>query len=367
VLALCGDGGMQMNIQELGLVAREHIPVKVIVLNNRSLGMIRQFQEQYFDSRFVSTVVDYAAPDFCAISAAYGLRSRSIESEDDLSCLKSILSDGDAAVIEIMLPQDTHVYPKLSVYHPIEEQEPALEVSEWMDNMIVPPYESNDPEIQDVSSYRQFIRDTFDSLKRKRAEDMLWLLPIQDDEGNLCGYLRPVTADYRESLPGCAAQLCRWRNENQAAFSAEPFTANLESTERWLDELVLAREDRILFLIATPDGHRIGHIGFSTFSFDSKRCEVDAVLRGEKKGFPGMMTFALRSLIQWGLEELKLSEIRLRVFSDNQRAIVFYRKNGFVAEDTPDSGHTSPDRHYMGMRLDLDAWTKTQDCKEAKP
>jgi RimJ/RimL family protein N-acetyltransferase len=118
----------------------------------------------------------------------------------------------------------------------------------------------------------------------------------------------------------------------------------------------LAREDRILFLIASVDSELIGHIGFSSFDYDEKGCEVDAVLRGEKQGHPGIMTFALRSLLQWGLDELKLEEIQLRVFSDNQRAIDFYLRNGFQMRDILEPDHPALGRKYLAMQLDLEAW-----------
>ncbi len=139
VIAFAGDGGMQMNIQELALLKRNGIPVKVIVLNNRSLGMIRHFQEMYFDSRFCATLEDYAAPDFCAIAAAYGIDSLRVQGMEDMEAVRTMLQTPRPAVIEVMLPQHTYVFPKLSVNRPVEEQEPPLQADEFLENMIVKP------------------------------------------------------------------------------------------------------------------------------------------------------------------------------------------------------------------------------------
>ena len=143
VIAIVGDGGMQMNIQELALLNREQIPVKVIVLNNRSLGMIRHFQEMYFSSRYFGTVEGYDAPNFCAIASAYGIQSRRVERVEDLKAVQELLHAPGPAVIEVTLPQITHVFPKLSVNHPIEELEPPVERAQFLRDMIVKPFERN--------------------------------------------------------------------------------------------------------------------------------------------------------------------------------------------------------------------------------
>jgi len=213
-------------------------------------------------------------------------------------------------------------------------------------------------------SYRSFIRDTFESFKCMRRHDLLLCIPIYDDKGLLAGYLRPVTRDYRQSLPGCAEQLAAWRNENPS-LSAEPFAATAESTERWLDEII-GREDRLLFYILLPDGRRAGHIGYSSFEYEAGRCEVDAVLRGDGDTPPGIMTFALNALIRWGLGSLRLKNIELRVFSDNAHAIRYYSRNFFVvAEENLPVSPTSPKR-YTRMRLDCGAWRERERTRAAE-
>ncbi len=143
VTAFTGDGGIQMNIQELELVRRNNIPVKIIIMNNNSLGMIRHFQEMYFDCRYNATVIDYAAPDFCRIADAYGIRNIRIKEEKDYEALTEILHNDEPVLIDIDLPCHTYAYPKLEVNKPVEEQEPMIDREEFLKNMIIKPYNGN--------------------------------------------------------------------------------------------------------------------------------------------------------------------------------------------------------------------------------
>ncbi|NBK79417.1 thiamine pyrophosphate-binding protein [bacterium D16-76] len=125
VICVAGDGGFQMNIQELQTVMRERIPIKIILLNNHTLGMIHHFQEIYFQSNFVQTQGDrgFTVPNFKAIARAYGMR---VIDNPALEILPPILLDMDPAFIEIPLPQNTYIFPKLGLNKPIHEQEPTV-------------------------------------------------------------------------------------------------------------------------------------------------------------------------------------------------------------------------------------------------
>lgn len=140
VFALTGDGGFQMNLQELGMVGRERVPVKIIVLNNRSLGMIRQFQEMYFEGRYYGTVLGYEAPDFCRIARAYDIPAVRVETRAQFDALPAVFASDGPALAEIMLPRNTYVFPKLSVGRPIEDQDPRLPRGELEENMMLPLY-----------------------------------------------------------------------------------------------------------------------------------------------------------------------------------------------------------------------------------
>jgi RimJ/RimL family protein N-acetyltransferase len=144
-------------------------------------------------------------------------------------------------------------------------------------------------------------------------------------KGNVVARLRPVHAGF---TPQEVKLLMEWRNQNREAFFTW-FTATERGTERWLTEQILAREDRILFFIETLDRIPFGHIGLTNFDFVSKACEVDNVLRGRNEFIRGGMSFALQALVNWIFTVLGVNLVYLRVFSDNQRALNFYTRNGF--------------------------------------
>ena len=126
VVSFNGDGGIQMNIQELQFIAREKIPVKIIIMNNSSLGMIRHFQEMYFDSVYFQTVENdgYLNPDFSEIAKAYGIRY--FEYKDN-EFDAEIVNDNLPCIIEIKLSPNTHVFPKLAMGKMNQDQDPLLD------------------------------------------------------------------------------------------------------------------------------------------------------------------------------------------------------------------------------------------------
>lgn len=202
-----------------------------------------------------------------------------------------------------------------------------------------------------LNSYEQRVINTLSKYKCKNIFEPLKCIPVYDPKLTIVGYLRPITQHYAITLPGCADLLARWRNEN-AHMAPGHFMATPESTKKWLDQQIIARADRILFLIISTDGTKIGHIGLASFDYQAKSCEIDAVVRGEKAGYGGMMTFALNSLIYWGLTELKLKQILLRVLADNERAISFYNRNSFCkVKEIP---------LYQIISADEEAWTSVK-------
>ena len=102
--AITGDGGAQMNIQELNTIAKLNLPVKVLVLNNRALGHIIIFQEHYLDNRFTATTEagnDYYSCDFAALGTAYGIRSFKIHEINDFDQYQDVLIDEKPALFEV--------------------------------------------------------------------------------------------------------------------------------------------------------------------------------------------------------------------------------------------------------------------------
>ena len=132
IVLIAGDGGFQCNIQELQTVVRNRLPIKMIILNNRCHGMVRQFQESYFDSRYQSTLWGYSAPDFAKVAAAYGIASQSINSTEQIdTALVELWRDESApGLLEVMIDTNANAYPKLAYGRPITEMEPFAKPTE---------------------------------------------------------------------------------------------------------------------------------------------------------------------------------------------------------------------------------------------
>jgi acetolactate synthase-1/2/3 large subunit len=128
VVLVAGDGGFQLNLQELQTVARNALPVKIVILNNRSHGMVRQFQESYFDGRYPSTCWGYSPPDFVAVAAAFGIDAQRVSGDEVLDeALDSMWRDPRAPhLLEIAIDTAANVYPKIAFGHPISEMEPFV-------------------------------------------------------------------------------------------------------------------------------------------------------------------------------------------------------------------------------------------------
>lgn len=141
-IVVAGDGGFQMNIQELQTVVHHGLPLKMVVMNNRSLGMVRQFQETYFDGRLQSTVIGYSAPDFVRIAKAYGIPGAKVRTERGTrAAVRRMFEAKGPFLLEVELGQQTQVNPKLLVNRPIEDMFPFLSREELREEMIVPPLE----------------------------------------------------------------------------------------------------------------------------------------------------------------------------------------------------------------------------------
>jgi acetolactate synthase-1/2/3 large subunit len=126
VLVIAGDGGFQLNIQELQTIARNRLSVKIVVINNHCHGMVRQFQESYFKGRYQSTLWGYDAPNFVKLAEAYGIKAGLVDKNEDIeSALKSFsLHPREPYLLEVSLDTMTNAYPKLAFGRAFGEMEP---------------------------------------------------------------------------------------------------------------------------------------------------------------------------------------------------------------------------------------------------
>ena len=115
VYCICGDGGFQMNIQELETVKREQLPIKIFILNNRVLGKISETQHFNHGDRFAATAVSggYTVPNFQKISEAYGIKAATLSSYEELDNYKDWLEDNEPCLLDISLPEETFLTPKI--------------------------------------------------------------------------------------------------------------------------------------------------------------------------------------------------------------------------------------------------------------
>ena len=137
VYSFNGDGGIQMNIQELQLIAREQLPVKIILFNNNALGMIRHFQEMYFKGNYYQTTPGggFTSPNFEKLADAYHIDYRVVRNNSEIERLGNILTDKKPALIEVQLNENTYVFPKLEYGKPNQDQEPLLDRSLYYELM----------------------------------------------------------------------------------------------------------------------------------------------------------------------------------------------------------------------------------------
>lgn len=110
VVAVIGDGGFQMTLQELGTVMQNNINIKIIILNNEFLGMVRQWQELFNERRYSFT--DIQSPDFVALAASYRIAGQKVTERDKLkNALKQMLDNDGAYLLEVMVGKEHNVFP----------------------------------------------------------------------------------------------------------------------------------------------------------------------------------------------------------------------------------------------------------------
>jgi acetolactate synthase-1/2/3 large subunit len=120
VIAFIGDGGFQMTMQELGTILQYKVPVKIIILNNNFLGMVRQWQDMFFDKRYAET--ELTNPDFVMIASAFGIAAKKVSERSGLAeSLSEMIDSRGPYLLEISVMKEANVFPMV---------EPGSSVSE---------------------------------------------------------------------------------------------------------------------------------------------------------------------------------------------------------------------------------------------
>lgn len=151
IICITGDGGLQLNIQELQTVVANKLPIKIFVFDNEGYGIIKQFQELYLHKRYEATINKKGVtnPDFKKIAASYGINYNKIENHKKINLiLRRVIRSNKAEFVHILINPNQKIIPKLEFGKPIEELSPQLKRFELLQNMIVPtinaPSKSNE-------------------------------------------------------------------------------------------------------------------------------------------------------------------------------------------------------------------------------
>lgn len=120
VVAIIGDGGFQMTLQELGTILQSEVDIKIIILNNRFLGMVRQWQQLFFEKRYSFT--EMISPDFIALSKSYSIEAKKLEARADLKeSLVEMLNYKGAYLLEVMVAKEENVFPMMTTGASVSE------------------------------------------------------------------------------------------------------------------------------------------------------------------------------------------------------------------------------------------------------
>jgi len=154
VICIEGDGGIQINIQELQTMVNNNIPVKLFIINNNGYGIIKQFQELYLGGRYEATIPSKGVtnPNFKKISNAYGINYNEIKNNKNIDAiLKKILKSKKPEFINVIIDSNQKIVPKLQFGKPIEDLSPLLPRSEFKKNMIIASLQENSSDFTEAN------------------------------------------------------------------------------------------------------------------------------------------------------------------------------------------------------------------------
>lgn len=122
VVGISGDGSFQMNSQELATIVQYRLPIKVVILNNGYLGMVRQWQEFFYGKRYASSSLEGASPDFVKLAEAYGaVGLKATKPEEVVPVLKKALSIPEPVIIDFAVDPEENVYPMVPAGEPLNQ------------------------------------------------------------------------------------------------------------------------------------------------------------------------------------------------------------------------------------------------------
>jgi acetolactate synthase-1/2/3 large subunit len=130
--------GFQMNIQELQTVKHYNLPLKIFIMNNNCYGIIKQFQDSYFDKRYIATESqDYTAPDFVKVAQAYGIRAMRATKNNYKDVINLAMQETGSIVVDVIINREQKLVPKLEYGNPLEDMSPYQTDEEIKNNMLI--------------------------------------------------------------------------------------------------------------------------------------------------------------------------------------------------------------------------------------
>jgi acetolactate synthase-1/2/3 large subunit len=126
IICFTGDGSMQMNIQELQTMSHHRLPIKLFILNNFGYGIIKQFQDTWFEGRHEASGKGYSQPDFEKIADAYNISYRKISNPEDI--IKEDLDSKEGIIFDVILHPNTLIEPKIDSGNPLHNMSPYLDL-----------------------------------------------------------------------------------------------------------------------------------------------------------------------------------------------------------------------------------------------
>jgi acetolactate synthase-1/2/3 large subunit len=142
ILCIIGDGGLQVNIQELGTIVHYQLPIKIFLFNNHGYGIVQQTQDDWLESRYYATRPETGLPDpdYAKIAQAYGIKAVTARHNNDLRKIVREVLDYDGPVLcNLEFDPNQRIYPMLKYGMPIEDPNPLLPREQFLKEMIVKP------------------------------------------------------------------------------------------------------------------------------------------------------------------------------------------------------------------------------------
>jgi acetolactate synthase-1/2/3 large subunit len=115
IICITGDSSFQMNIQELGTISEYNLPIKILIINNRWQGMVRQWQESFYGGRYSQSSMEKGAPNFSLVANSYGIQSFKFENVNDFSSnIKKIIESPGPTLIDVIVTENENCYPMVA-------------------------------------------------------------------------------------------------------------------------------------------------------------------------------------------------------------------------------------------------------------